>query len=136
MPVRTHGLCRRGTAGKDGLPPGYPFSGWNGSLDKFWEKDEATAVLEKTKGKDAKVKDVTKSKFKQSPPTPFDLTSLQLEAHKTLGLTPKRTLEVAQILYLPAQKCKAHHKEGMPSEHPAAFLKIYFDLSQQMVVRL
>ncbi|MFZ5955396.1 MAG: DNA topoisomerase I [Nanoarchaeota archaeon] len=37
---------------------------------------------------------------KINPPAPFDLTTLQTEAYKNLGLTPTQTLEVAQRLYL------------------------------------
>ena len=32
-------------------------------------------------------------------PVPFDLTSLQIEAHKTIRLNPKTTLDIAQVLY-------------------------------------
>lgn len=37
---------------------------------------------------------------KISPPTPFDLTTLQTESYKFFGLTPSQTLAVAQKLYL------------------------------------
>jgi DNA topoisomerase-1 len=67
--------------------------------DKFWKKDEAEKIYNKCKGQKAAVKEITKSRFKQSPPTPFDLTSLQVEAYKTLGITPQRTLDYAQTLY-------------------------------------
>lgn len=68
--------------------------------DKFDNKADAEKILKNTKGEKAKVSDVKRSQFKQAPPTPFDLTSLQIEAHKTLGMLPKITLEVAQSLYL------------------------------------
>lgn len=35
-----------------------------------------------------------------SPPTPFDLTTLQTEAYKYGGFTPSQTLKIAQSLYL------------------------------------
>jgi DNA topoisomerase I len=35
-----------------------------------------------------------------APPAPFDLTTLQTESYKNFGLTPSRTLQVAQQLYL------------------------------------
>jgi DNA topoisomerase I len=35
-----------------------------------------------------------------SPPTPFDLTTLQTEAYRNFGLTPSQTLKIAQALYL------------------------------------
>ena len=44
---------------------------------------------------------VTKIKEEEiAPPTPFDLTTLQTESYKNFGLTPSRTLQVAQQLYL------------------------------------
>ncbi|MBN2421031.1 DNA topoisomerase I [Candidatus Woesearchaeota archaeon] len=67
--------------------------------DKFWEKEEAEKSLKNCKGQKAAIKEITKNKFKQNPPTPFDLTTLQMEAYKTLGITPQRTLEYAQTLY-------------------------------------
>ncbi len=68
--------------------------------DKFWDKKEAEKVLANTKGKNAFVSDVKKSRFKQAPPTPFDLTTLQLEAYRVFKINPKQTLEIAQNLYL------------------------------------
>ncbi len=67
--------------------------------DKFWKKDEAEEIHKKCKGQKAVVKDIIKNKFNQNPPHPFDLTSLQIEAHRTIGFTPQRTLEYAQTLY-------------------------------------
>jgi len=71
----------------------------NHKTDKFWKKDEAQKVHNNCKGKKAVVKDITKTRFKQEPPVPFDLTSLQMESYKTLGISPKNTLECAQTLY-------------------------------------
>lgn len=67
--------------------------------DKFWKKDEADKIYSKCKGQKAFVSKISKNKFKQAPPTPFDLTTLQVEAYKTLGITPQRTLDAAQVLY-------------------------------------
>ncbi len=76
--------------------------------DKFWKKEEAEDVLKKTT-KDNKIKsknyhqaaieNIEKKRFNQSPPFPFDLTSLQTEAYRCFGLSPKRTLQLAQNLY-------------------------------------
>ena len=41
-----------------------------------------------------------KSQDNISPPAPFDLTSLQMEAYKFFKITPAKTLEIAQSLYL------------------------------------
>ena len=68
--------------------------------DKFWEKKEANAVYKKVKNeKKAKVAEVKRNKFKQTPPYPFDLTSLQIESYKCLNISPKETLSIAQELY-------------------------------------
>ncbi|MDD5587819.1 MAG: DNA topoisomerase I [Candidatus Nanoarchaeia archaeon] len=65
----------------------------------FKNKKDAEEIIKKTKGKEAFISSITKREIKQEPLLPFDLTSLQLEAYKTLGLSPKTTLEIAQNLY-------------------------------------
>ena len=68
--------------------------------DKFWEKEKAENVMKNVKGKKKGIVDkVEKNQFKQNPPHPFDLTSLQIEAYRTLNVQPKKTLEIAQELY-------------------------------------
>ncbi|MBI4163557.1 MAG: DNA topoisomerase I [Candidatus Aenigmarchaeota archaeon] len=67
--------------------------------DKFWKKDEAEKVFITCKGKPAVVESVTKKQTKQSPPFPFDLTTLQREAYTNFGFSPKQTLDLAQALY-------------------------------------
>jgi DNA topoisomerase-1 len=69
-------------------------------IEKFVNEEEAKAAYVKVEGqKTAKVKSVDTKRFNQSPPNPFDLTSLQLEAHRHHSISPKRTLELAQTLY-------------------------------------
>ncbi len=41
-----------------------------------------------------------KTQQRITPPTPFDLTTLQTESYKFHGITPSKTLEIAQRLYL------------------------------------
>lgn len=67
--------------------------------DRFWKKGEADAVLEKTRGQKAIVDKLERKQFQQEPPHPFDLTALQIEAHKQFGISPKETLDIAQSLY-------------------------------------
>jgi len=57
---------------------------------------------ELTKFKDIKSANAeTKKKIEKiSPPTPFDLTSLQREAYKLHRISPSQTLQIAQKLYL------------------------------------
>lgn len=66
---------------------------------KFWDKKKVDTVQKKCKGKKAKVKDVKKKNVNKSAPTPFDLTSLQTEAYRFFGFSPKRTVSIAQNLY-------------------------------------
>ena len=68
--------------------------------DKFWEKKEADKIHEKIKNeKKGVVGDVKTKEFKQDPPKPFDLTTLQTEAFRCFGIKPKQTLDIAQELY-------------------------------------
>src|SRR3989338_6002368 len=66
----------------------------------FWKGEEVKKIHNKIKKeKKAVVDSIKKSEFPQAPPFPFDLTSLQLEAYRSLRINPKDTLEIAQELY-------------------------------------
>jgi len=68
--------------------------------DKFWDQKQANNIFDKIhKEKTAAIDKVERKRFKQFPPNPFDLTSMQIEAYRALNLSPKRTLEIAQDLY-------------------------------------
>lgn len=67
---------------------------------KIFDLEWAEKVVNETKGNNGKIKDITAKKFNQKVPTPFDLTSLQMEASNMFGISPKRTLEIAQKLYV------------------------------------
>ncbi|HDD46181.1 MAG TPA: DNA topoisomerase I [Candidatus Aenigmarchaeota archaeon] len=67
--------------------------------EKFWDKEEAKKVMEKCKNGKAIVKSVDRNEYKQMPPHPFDLTTLQREAYANFGYSPKQTLDIAQALY-------------------------------------
>jgi DNA topoisomerase I len=62
-------------------------------------KKEELDKFEKLKGRECEVK-TKKTKQTITPPTPFDLTTLQTEAYKFHGITPSNTLKTAQKLYL------------------------------------
>ncbi|MDO8481209.1 MAG: DNA topoisomerase I [Nanoarchaeota archaeon] len=69
--------------------------------EKFWEKPKAEAVMKKIEGaKEGIVQNTSTSETKQAPPTPFDLTTLQTEMYRCHKIAPKRTLEIAQELYV------------------------------------
>ena len=67
---------------------------------KLTDGKKVKKIIEETKNKNGKIKDNSGKKFKQSVPIPFDLTSLQMEASNLFGISPKRTLEIAQNLYV------------------------------------
>ena len=77
------------------------FSAWH-KTGKFWDKKEIEKILKKTKDKDAIVESVKTTQLEIAPPNPFDLTSLQLEAYRQLGISPKMTLSYSQNLYTSA----------------------------------
>ncbi len=65
----------------------------------FYKKEEAEKVFNECKSKFASVLEVSRKRFKHSPPYPFDLTSLQGEAYAKLGFSPTKTQNTAQSLY-------------------------------------
>ncbi len=66
---------------------------------KFWEKVQAEETFAKADGKRAVVVSAEKANYKQNPPFPFDLTTLQREAYANFRFSPKQTLDIAQTLY-------------------------------------
>ena len=65
-------------------------------------KNEAKLILKACKGKDGQIEKIEVRRFKQMPPVPFDIGALQSEAYGLFGYTPRRTLNIAQRLYLEA----------------------------------
>jgi len=70
--------------------------------EKIERKAEADAVLRACEGKTAEIKKIEMKKFRQMPPFPFDVGSLQAEAYRLFGYTPRGTLNIAERLYLEA----------------------------------
>ena len=60
---------------------------------------EVQAVLASLEGKPFRVKSVKRTEKKKNPAPPFITSTLQQEASRKLGMTPKRTMAVAQQLY-------------------------------------
>ncbi|MFH1592272.1 MAG: DNA topoisomerase I [Candidatus Woesearchaeota archaeon] len=98
--------------------------------DKFWDKKQAKEIVKKTTGKKAFVKDLRSSTKSHSPPTPFDLTSLQLEAYRHFSISPKQTLSLAQNLYT---KGYISYPRTSSQKLPVSlnFKKIFSKLSKQ-----
>lgn len=68
--------------------------------DKFWDKKEVQKVYQKIeKEKKGTVIKIEKKENSKNPPAAFDLTTLQIESFRCFGISPKKTLEVAQTLY-------------------------------------
>ncbi|MBI1971129.1 DNA topoisomerase I [Candidatus Woesearchaeota archaeon] len=109
--------------------------------DKFWDKKKAEAVHKRVQGKKAVVDAVEKKRFKQPAPTPFDLTTLQTEAYRSLGIQPKDSLAIAQELYLkglisyPRTSSQKLPKElGLPKiMKDISKQKEYHDLCEQLL---
>ncbi|MCX8163327.1 MAG: DNA topoisomerase I [Candidatus Micrarchaeota archaeon] len=66
---------------------------------RFEKKEEALKVLEDSKNPPHIIEKIEKREFKENPPTPFDLTSLQLEAYRAFRFSPQQTQQIAQNLY-------------------------------------
>ena len=67
---------------------------------KLLDEKKVKEIIKSCQNKDGTIYDINSKKFKQSVPVPFDLTTLQMEASNVFGLSPKRTLEIAQKLYI------------------------------------
>jgi DNA topoisomerase-1 len=65
-------------------------------------KAEAEAIIDRCKGREGKIEKVAVKEFRQMPPLPFDLGSLQGEVYRLFRYTPMRTSSIAQRLYLAA----------------------------------
>jgi len=66
---------------------------------RFKDKKEATAFLEKCKNASFQVSDVVKKPSRKSPSAPFITSTLQQEASRKLGFSVSQTMSVAQRLY-------------------------------------
>lgn len=67
--------------------------------EKVFDEIEADRLVESCDGKDAVIKSVTETKKTVNPPKLYDLTTLQREANRFLGLTAQQTLNATQVLY-------------------------------------
>ena len=60
---------------------------------------ETDAVIAAVTGKEFKIQSVKRGKKQRSPSPPFITSTLQQEASRRLGMTPRRTMSIAQQLY-------------------------------------
>lgn len=66
---------------------------------RYSTKEEAQEAIQSIREEDFEITSVTKKKGKEGAPRLFDLTSLQIEANKKLGLSADETLAITQTLY-------------------------------------
>ncbi|MBU2560327.1 DNA topoisomerase I, partial [archaeon] len=66
---------------------------------RIFDRKDAEDILASSKVEEALVGDVDKKEVIIYPPAPFDLGTLQIDAYRLFGFTPKKTQEVAQGLY-------------------------------------
>ena len=62
-------------------------------------KDEVDAVIAATQDADFNIRSIKRGEKHRSPAAPFITSTLQQEASRRLGMTPRRTMSVAQQLY-------------------------------------
>lgn len=74
---------------------------FNGTIDRFYEKDKskAEAILISIQDAPLEITSVETKKGKETSPRLFDLTSLQVECNKKLGYSAEDTLKTIQNLY-------------------------------------
>jgi len=63
------------------------------------QESEVKEIIDRCNGKSAVVSSITQKPCSDKPSALYDLTTLQREANKLLGLSAKQTLDVAQNLY-------------------------------------
>lgn len=69
---------------------------------KIERKGDADAIVKACNGKAGEIAKNVERRFKQNPPAPFDLATLQREAYRLFGYNPKLTTNLAERLYLNA----------------------------------
>jgi DNA topoisomerase-1 len=70
--------------------------------DRIENKNEAETIANSCKDKKGQVEEIEIKEFKQPPPFLFNLSALQNDAYSLFRYTPRRTLNIAQQLYLDA----------------------------------
>lgn len=72
---------------------------FEGKRAKVSNKEEADNILAHLKSNQTVLREIKKSKRKVQPPTPYITSTLQQDASRVSGFSPKRTMKIAQELY-------------------------------------
>ena len=72
------------------------------AVPKIERKADAERIREDCLGREGVVADVRRTTIQMGPPAPFNVGDLQKEAFRVFGLSPVRTLQLAEKLYLGA----------------------------------
>ena len=75
------------------------YFGRDGKKIDLHSRDEVDAVIADTKDEPFTVDSVKRGEKQRSPAPPFITSTLQQEASRRLGMTPRRTMSIAQQLY-------------------------------------
>lgn len=67
--------------------------------DKIWDKEEARKALKKASVKSAKVREITRKNMTQSPPKPYNTTSMLADIYRYFGYSPLQGMNIAENLY-------------------------------------
>lgn len=73
--------------------------GFEAVKEKIFDEDEADRIVDKSNGQTAVITSVTNNRKTINPPKLYDLTTLQREANRFLGMTAQQTLNATQSLY-------------------------------------
>ena len=68
--------------------------------DRIVVKTDGESIIKECSGKTGVVERLESTTYKVSPPPPFDLSTLQSEAYRHFGYTPRLALSIAERLYL------------------------------------
>src|SRR5208337_3652419 len=68
--------------------------------DRIDVKKDGESIIKECSGRIGVVERLESSTYQLSPPTPFDLSTLQSEAYRHFGYTPRLALSISERLYL------------------------------------
>lgn len=75
------------------------YYGKNGKKGELHSEDEVNEIVRTVREAPFQIKSVKRGEKQRSPSPPFITSTLQQEASRRLGLTPRRTMSIAQQLY-------------------------------------